>query len=441
MATIVPFRGILYDKNKVGEVENVVAPPYDVISEEKQHALYDRHDRNVIRLILGKMHPGDSGENNRHTRAARCFNDWQDEGVLYRDEIPALYLSSVAFTVEGKTIVRYGLIAGVRLETFDKGIILPHEQTFSKVKSERLSLMKICKANFSQIFSIYSDQAGILETLKAAVAGKEPDIDLTDDAGERHCLWKITDLSVIETVQERMADKCLYIADGHHRYETALNYRDFLKETDPGFSEKHPANAIMMYLTSMEDPGLIIFPTHRLLNTVDEQKMSSLVERAREYFDVETLPFTEPFDEGFIRFRKILAQGSEKTTIGVVIKQQKAFYLFSVMPGVMDQKFADVIPASLQKLDVTVLTHLILLDLLGMAQAELDQEKLITYSENDRHAVNSVCEGRCEAAFILNPTRIEQVRDIAEDGQTMPRKTTYFYPKALTGLVFNTLKP
>ncbi|GAB6097310.1 DUF1015 domain-containing protein [Desulfatiferula olefinivorans] len=439
MARIVPFRGILYNQDKVDPAD-VVAPPYDVISEAKQQVLYDRHDKNVVRLILGKMFDTDTPGDNRHTRAADYFSAWQAEGVLDRDLEPALYLSSVTFLVGGKAVTRFGLITQVMLETFDTGVILPHEQTFSKVKSERLSLMKICKANFSQIFSIYSDQCGILDALKQAVDGKAPDIDLVDDAGERHRLWKIVDPGVISFVRERMNDKKLFIADGHHRYETALNYRDFLRETDPDFSDSHPANAIMMYLTSMEDPGLIIFPTHRLLNQVDPRALAAFPDRAAEVFDVTTIPIDGDVEPAFDAFRKALLADPRRTTLGALIKGHQTFYLLSLKAGVMDQRFPEIPPA-LRSLDVTVLTHLVLLDLLGLTQTDLDEEKLITYSENDRHAVEAVLEGRCEAGFILNPTRMTQVRDVAESGRTMPRKTTYFYPKALTGLVFNTLKP
>lgn len=439
MARILPFKGILYNKEKVVNLADVVAPPYDVISEKKQQVLHDRHDANVVRLILGKINDDDTETDNRHTRAAAYFNSWLDDGTLVRDDIPALYLNAVSFTVKGHTVTRYGLIAQVMLETFDKKIILPHEQTFSKVKSERLSLMKICKANFSQIFSIYSDQSGILDALKQAVDGVTPDIDLVDDAGERHRLWKITEASAVDTVVQKMSDKKLFIADGHHRYETALNYREFLRETDPDFSDSHPANAIMMYLTSMEDPGLIIFPTHRLLNRVDPQAIDSLLDKAEEYFDVEALPVTNDFDASLACFRQALGD-SKQTRLGVLIKNKKMFYVFSLKPNVMDGKFPSI-PHTLRQLDVTILTHLVLIDLLGLTQAALDEEKLISYSENDRHAVEAVLNGQCEAAFILNSTRISQVQDIAESGQTMPRKTTFFYPKALTGLVINTLKP
>ena len=441
MAQIIPFRGILYNKEVVKEISQVVAPPYDVISEEKQHVLYDRHDKNVVRLILGKMNEDDSPENNRHSRAASFFNTWLDENVLVQDETPALYLSSVSFPVENEMMTRYGLICQVALEPFSKGIILPHEQTFSKVKSERLGLLKMCKANFSQIFSIYSDQCGILDALKAAVKGQTPDMDLLDDVNERHCLWKITDPGVIAFVQKQMAEKRLYIADGHHRYETALAYKDFLEQTDSSFSADHPANNIMMYLSSMEDPGLVILPTHRLLNQADPVALGSLLENAAAYFDIRTEPWGDDADAAFGRFREMLKASGATTSFGVVLKNRKAYYLFSLKPGVMEKKFGSSIPQVLQNLDVTVLTHLLFIELMGLSADAMDQEKLITYSENDRHAAEAVMQGTSDAAFILNSTRIGQVREIAENGQTMPRKTTYFYPKALTGLVFNTLKP
>jgi uncharacterized protein (DUF1015 family) len=441
MAQILPFKGILYSKDSVKEISQVVAPPYDVISEEKQHVLYDRHDRNVVRLILGKMHDTDTETDNRHSRAAEYFTAWQADGTLERDAVPALYLSSVTFSAHGRTATRYGLICQVTIEPFDKGVILPHEQTFSKVKSERLALLKMCKANFSQIFSIYSDRAGILDELKRSVDGRTPDIDILDDVNERHCLWKITDSTVIGSVQAKMADKCLFIADGHHRYETALNYRNFLAETDPGFGPDHPANHIMMYLTSMEDPGLTIFPTHRVLNQADPAKLATLLENASEFFDIRSIPFGNDRETAFQKFTAELDGSTERTSFGVVVKNDPSFHLFVLKPGAMDARYGDTIHRSLRGLDVTVLAHLVFVDLLGLSHDAMDQEKLITYSESSLHAADMVTDGTCDAAFILNPTKIEQVQEIAMSGLTMPRKTTYFYPKALTGLVFNTLIP
>lgn len=438
MARIIPFKGILYNQEKIENVADVVAPPYDVISEEKQGELHDRHENNVIKLILGQDQEGDTKENNRHTRAADYFNSWIAEDVLTADTAQALYLTSLDFVSGGQVVTRYGLITQVGLEPFENGVILPHEQTFSAVKSERLELLKICKANFSQIFSIYSDQDDILTTLVRAVEGVEPDIDLVDDVEERHKLWRITDKTILDLIQKKMSDQKLFIADGHHRYETALNYRKFLQETDPAFDESHPANNIMMYLCSMEDPGLIIYPTHRLLNSADETALASLLENAGAFFDISEHPFNNSYEEVMDAFRKDLADDSDGIKIGAAIKEKSALYVFKLKAAVLETKLASI-PEALRNLDVTILTNLIFIELLGLTQDALDKEKLITYSENDAHAVDAVVSGNCDVAFVINSTKIKQVQDIAESDQIMPRKTTYFYPKALTGLVFNKL--
>lgn len=438
MARIIPFKGILYNQEKIENVADVVAPPYDVISEEKQGELHDRHENNVIKLILGQDQEGDTKENNRHTRAADYFNSWIAEDVLTADTTQALYLTSLDFVSGGQVVTRYGLITQVGLEPFENGVILPHEQTFSAVKSERLELLKICKANFSQIFSIYSDQDDILTTLVRAVEGVEPDIDLVDDVEERHKLWRITDKTILDLIQKKMSDQKLFIADGHHRYETALNYRKFLQETDPAFDESHPANNIMMYLCSMEDPGLIIYPTHRLLNSADETALASLLENAGAFFDISEHPFNNSYEEVMDAFRKDLADDSDGIKIGAAIKEKSALYVFKLKAAVLETKLASI-PEALRNLDVTILTNLIFIELLGLTQDALDKEKLITYSENDAHAVEAVVNGNCDVAFVINSTKIKQVQDIAESDQIMPRKTTYFYPKALTGLVFNKL--
>ncbi len=438
MARIIPFKGILYNQDKIERIAEVVAPPYDVVSEDKQRELHKRHENNVIKLILGLDQDGDTKENNRHTRAAGFFNKWIADDILATDSSDTLYLTSLDFSSGGKIVTRYGLITQVGLEPFENGIILPHEQTFSAVKSERLELLKICKANFSQIFSIYSDQNDILNTLIKAVVDVEPDIDLVDDVDERHKLWRITDKSVLDLIREKMSDQKLFIADGHHRYETALNYRKFLKDTDPDFSDSHPANNIMMYLCSMEDPGLIIYPTHRLLNSADEKALSSLLENAKEFFDITERKFDQNYEEVFEDFRKDLADDLDGIKIGVVIKEKSALYVFKLKNSVLETTLASI-PEALRNLDVTILTNLIFIELLGLTQDSLDKEKLITYTENDAHAVEAVVKGDCDVAFVLNSTKIKQVQDIAESDQTMPRKTTYFYPKALTGLVFNKL--
>jgi uncharacterized protein (DUF1015 family) len=439
MTYVVPFRGILYNQKKT-PISDVVAPPYDVISDKHQEELHQRHENNVVRLILGKDGADDTKENNRHTRAANYFKTWLADNVLEEDKEQCFYLTSVEFpNGKGQNAVRYGLIAQVGIEPFENGNILPHEQTFSKVKSERLELLKICKTNFSQIFSIFSDKMGVFDTLLKAVQDKEPEIDIIDDAGERHKFWRISDKATLNAITDKMKDSRLFIADGHHRYETAMNYKNFLAETDADFSDTHPANNIMMYLCSMEDPGLIIFPTHRMLTRIAPDVMASLTDRAADYFKVETFQIDTDVSEASVKnFIDNLKAKKDEIKIGIVRKQNTELVILTLKDGVMDKKFGHISEA-LRKLDVTVLTSLILMELCGLEQADLDQKSLIEFTDSDHEAILAAIEGKCEISFILNATRVEQVQDIAESGKTMPRKSTYFYPKALTGLVMNKL--
>ena len=239
---------------------------------------------------------------------------------MIQDEIPALYLSTVTFSWEGEEFTRLGIIACVRLEPFEKGVVLPHERTFSKVKSERLQLMKYCHANFSPIFSLYSDGDDDLAPLNALVKNSAPEVDVMDDKGQRHCLWPVTDKELIALVGSYFKHQIIYIADGHHRYETALDYRDWVKENDPSYDANHPANFIMMSLSSMEDPGMVVLPAHRLLKHVDTHELDRLAGNAQEYFDIQS------FDvESELRRRLVAIQ----LGIGISIKTKRHWIFFS----------------------------------------------------------------------------------------------------------------
>jgi len=442
MAEIKPFKGILYNPLKIDDMADVLTPPYDVISEEEQKGFHNRHPQNIIRLILGEKTSADSDKNNPHTRAASFYNDWLSQEVLVRDLSPALYLSSVEFTANNSPITRYGLIALVGLEPFEKGIILPHEKTFSKVKSERLELMKACHANFSPIFSLYNDDSEILGMLKNAVQGKQPDMDLTDGKGHKHKLWKITDADIHQHVENSMKQTCLFIADGHHRYETALNYRDWLAANNPDFDKNHPANYVMMYLSSMQDPGMIILPAHRILKNIPETEIDLFIEKAEEYFDIASIPFSEEDRQKALKgLLSALESNASKNCIGLFLKNQSLFYQLVLKPDAMAKKFGDTLPNELISLDVTVLTQLIFMEILGFTQERLDDKQAIAYSSDPEEAVSMVGQDANDMAFILNPTRIEQVRAVAGAGLIMPRKSTYFYPKVITGQVINPLTP
>ncbi|MGM0451688.1 MAG: DUF1015 domain-containing protein [Thermodesulfobacteriota bacterium] len=441
MAKIYPFFGIRYNPQKIGDLSEVVTPPYDIISDEAQVAYHDQSPYNVIRLDKNLPAETDTAEDNPHTRAARYFQQWQNDGVLIEDTEPALYFTSVAFDLNGSTITRFGLIATVRLEPLDAGVILPHEETFSKVKSERLELMKACHANFSHIFSVYSDQDNALGILKSAIADKAPTEDFTDDAGHHHKVWRITDADIHRQVQAAFNQRRLFIADGHHRYETALNYRQWVKENTPDFDDNHPANFIMMYLCAVEDTGLLILPTHRLLPEVSENARKQLLEDAGQYFDIETIDraATDP-QQAKQQLNETMIAHRNDHIIGLAMKDWPAYYALVLKDGVMENLFGKTIAAPLRGLDVTVLTNLVLMQLMGFDKQSLDNEALIDYTSSEDEALASVEQKEHDVAFILNPPTNEQVRQIAEAGYTMPRKTTFYYPKVITGQVMNKLK-
>jgi uncharacterized protein (DUF1015 family) len=439
MALVIPFKGIVYNKERINDFSFVVAPPYDVISEEDKKKLCNRHPQNVVRLVLGE--PGERfGDNsNFYSLSAKRFQAWMADGTLVTDDVPAIYLTSVEFTADDKRFQRYGFIAYVRLEPFANRVVLPHERTSSKVKTDRLNLSKATGANFCQIFSLYSDpEQVIVNTLLDSVAGRQPDIDLVDDAGERHRLWRITDSRIAGQVTAAFKEKRLYIADGHHRYETALNYRAWIAENNPDFSETHAANYVMMSLSSISDPGLVILPSHRLLLKVNQTRLSELLGQAADYFDVTEIPF-DPADrkKAEQQFKNHLQTHFMDNAIGAVVNGRPVFYVLTLRPGAMEKAFGDTIPEVLRTLDVTVLTQLILKKILGYSQSELDEEEAIAYTSNFGRAVEIALAGKCRAAFLLNPTRSEQVQAAAAQGEIMPRKSTYYYPKVLTGFVFS----
>jgi uncharacterized protein (DUF1015 family) len=438
MARILPFQGIHYNPIQIDSFADVTTPPYDVIPEAKRDEYHARHPYNIIRLILGKPTEYDTPENNPHTRAATSYREWLSKDILIKAPAPALYLTAIDFPFMNETIRRYGLFAKVGLEPFDRKIILPHEKTFSKVKSERLELMKRCHANFSPIFSLYTDPGDILKTLVAAAEKTSAEMDFMDDSLHRHQMWRLNDPALHQFTQQAFAEKTLFIADGHHRYETALNYRNWVKGTRSDFDETHPANFIMMSLVSMSDPGLVILPAHRILSSIPNETRNTFLSKAKRYFEIFELPSGQ---EGILAMSSRLASNTSSHQIGVVIKDCQTLFLLSLKSGVMDNLFQKELPPALRHLDVTVLTRLIFMELLEFDQQRLDNEKTIAYSSKETEAIDAVITGGYDMSFILRPTQIEQVRQVAEEGLIMPRKSTYFFPKVLTGQVLNDLLP
>jgi uncharacterized protein (DUF1015 family) len=442
MAEILPFHGIVYNTKKINNPADVMAPPYDVIPPPDQQRYHDRHACNVIRLILGQPHENDTADDNPHTRATSFFEQWLAEDTLVREERAAFYLKSIQFVHGNQQMIRYGLIASVRLEPFSKGVVLPHERTFSKVKSERLKLIKASRANFCPIFGLYPDKNGLYSRLVASTCDQVPMMEFADEQNHHHRLWRITDPTIHDTVYQAIKNESLYIADGHHRYETALNYRDWLSQTDPRFDDNHPANFVMMYLASMQDPGLIILPAHRLLKALPETQVGEFFKAARRFFDITPYPYTQ-MNRDRVRSQIVsdLAAQTGRNAMVVGGKGHTNYYLLTLKAGVMDELYGDTLDETIRYLDVTVLTRLVLVELLGFDQARLDNADLIGYTSQACTAMQAVQTGECDMAFVLNPTSIEQVRQVAHKRLIMPRKSTYFYPKVISGIVLNDVDP
>jgi uncharacterized protein (DUF1015 family) len=454
MALLVPFRGIHYDPTKIRDLRDVVAPPYDVISPEAQDAFYRRHPWNVIRLILNKETSGDNARHNRYTRAAAHYRAWLKAGILLRAGTPHFYFLEEEFGAStcdaldrdsaSSKKVRRGFIGLLRLEEFSRGVVLPHEKTQSKPKADRLALMEACRANFSQIFSLYSDEERAMAPLFERVfAAGAPACELTDDEGTRHTLRVVNDPQILKEVTEFMRPKKIFIADGHHRYETALAYRERQRTFFPQNTGREAYHFTMMYLTAMEEEGLLVLPTHRVVGGLEGFQASAFLEQLQTDFSVESFVF-ESRREGISRGRFLneLACRSDKgQTLGMLLQGTEQFYLLSLKDERALDKAAPVLSSTLKALDVNLLHILIFQKLLKIDSQDLAAGKKVLYFKESREAIEAVRSGRGQMAFFLNPTKVYQVRDVSLAGETMPSKSTFFYPKLLSGLVINSLDP
>ncbi|CDC82237.1 uncharacterized conserved protein [Clostridium sp. CAG:964] len=426
MAEIKGYKGLRFNCEKAGKIEELVCPPYDIISDRQREEYIKTNPHNIIRLELPK---GDD----KYNKAAKILKDWLEKGILVKEDKPAIYIYEEEFTAYGERKAIKGIICRVKLEEFSKGIILPHEFTLSKAKEDRLSLMKATNCNFSQIYSLYMD--GGKNTLGKidSLSKSEPDIQLQDNDNVTHRMWIIKDEKAIADICSDFTDRKLYIADGHHRYETALNYRNYLREQ--GLAKEGDAcDYQMMMLVDMEHPGLVVFPTHRLVRNLDSFNAERVIDGCKEYFDV-----TEHSDINTIEstLMELYNQG----------KKAYAFYCGGSSYKLLVLKDTNIIKKLLpnastatQQLDVTILHTLILEKIFGIDAENMAKQINLTYTKIFDEAISSVQQGNSQCAFILNPTRVSEIREVASNGEKMPQKSTYFYPKMITGLVMNQLE-
>jgi uncharacterized protein (DUF1015 family) len=435
MAIIAPFRGLTYNFKKFSDVSELVAPPYDVINDKEQEEYYNTHPNNVIRLILGKKKPGDTEADNRYIRSAADMKKWEEDGILARPDSPAMYLTAHDYDPgDGKgPRTRWGLITLVRIEEEGSRVILPHEKTFSAHKSDRLNLMRACNAQLSQVFGLFDDSDNIISGCATKAGGSTPDVSFAFKDGTNHRMWIIKDEAFFKKAAEAMKDKSIFIADGHHRYETSRNFRNLMREKYGESSGEKPYDYVMMYLSDMNDKGLSILATHRLIKEYPAFDKNAFLDKAGQYFNIKEMPV----EKGVSAFTgQLEAAGHGNSAIGFYYHSSEKYYILSLKPGAMD-KSEEALQPALKQLDVIVLTKLLLDDCLGISKEDMDNDKLIKYVSNMNDAISLVESGDCKLAFLLNPTKIGQVKDVAGDFLTMPRKSTFFYPKVISGLVFN----
>ncbi|HVA46869.1 MAG TPA: DUF1015 domain-containing protein [Pirellulales bacterium] len=433
MPQIEAFRALRYDLGHVGSLSDVVAPPYDVIGPDLQDQLYKRHPANCIRLILNREEPGDDVQNNRYSRAARFLKNWRDEGVLRTEPDPAVYVYHSQFDYAGKTYRRRGFMARIRLERFGEGKIFPHEETMAGPKQDRLMLTRACKANLSQVFGLYPDaDSEAQQLLEAAIAGAAP-IEATDHLGVIHRIWPVADVKTISQLAALMGPKPVFIADGHHRYETACNYRDELAARGP-LPASHPANYVLMMCVGMSDPGMIVLPTHRLFRGLPAMNSGELIAKLGNAFTTRIAG--EGADLAPTVWEEIEYSG-EQGTLGLYTAADERWVVATVTDAgraKMAELAADHSPAW-HGLGVAVLHRLVVDHLL--AARDLPKPRYV-------HLVEEVVEGLAGDEFplaaLVMPATVDHVRQISEHRERMPAKSTYFYPKLLSGLVFNPLE-
>lgn len=434
MAHIAPFRGVLYDARKVGDIACVVAPPYDVISPSLQEELYRRSDYNIVRIVLGRDALGDTAEDNRYTRAAGFWSQWLREGVLRRDERPAIYICQNEYSTSGGRLqVRVGFVAAIRLEDFSRGSVLPHEKTLRGPKADRLCLIRAVGANLSPIFSFYADPSRKVDRLLSMCIGHPPAVRMVDKEGIGQTLWRVEEEQTIRDIVDGLRDHPIFIADGHHRYETALAFRDEMRK-QRGLHADAPYEYVMMYFVNIEGTGLTILPAHRLLHHLPHLDKNDLLRRIGVFFDVKRMEHIEAL---------LSAMGNEdhrKNLFGLYLGRPGFFLLRLRDREVVDHLVEWTKSEAWRRLDVVVLHRVLIEHLLGVTLEAEDQGQPIRFSTDARFAVEQVDRGDGQLVFFLNPTRIQDVRAVAEQGESMPQKSTYFYPKLLSGLIMREVR-
>ena len=424
MPSIKAFKGVMYNKEKVKDLSKVVAPPYDVIPPKMQDELYRKHANNIVRLILGKIENSDNENDNRYTRARDFFNTWLSKQILIQDEREAVYVYSQTYKYDNKSIERIGFISLMKLDLKGKSV-LPHENTLKAPKADRLNLIRNVKANLSPIFMLYEDDKRMVEKMLKENSKKvKPFIDVNIES-VRHRVWRLDDKDLVGRVKACMEKKNIFIADGHHRYETSVNYALEVEAGDAPQSLKESSRYFMAYFVGLDDDHLTILPTHRLIRDTGGLGKENIIKKLEKYFGIKKI-HTE---KGMLAGLKALKEGH---AFGIYFGKGM-FYIIALKSFDIAKKHMGGYSEDWKSLDVSIVHLFVLQYVLGIR----DEDDNIEFVKDAKEAVISVDKDNYEMALILNPTKVSQVKKVAENGEKMPRKATYFYPKPLSGLVIN----
>jgi len=439
MAEIRPFRGLRYNSEKV-KLEEVITEPYDRIPPPLQEEYYRRNPYNVVRIILGKDDDPEHPEKNKYQRAKIYLDEWEKEGILIREDQESLYLYEQEFQVKGESKQRLGLVARVRLEEFSSRKVLPHEKTFPKHKIDRLNLLRETNTNTGQIFLLYKDDEGkvseaLEKSLESAVLGAE----VNDEAHYVHRLWIIKEKEDIQKIQEAMANKVLIIADGHHRYETSLNYKKEVLEQIKELKGDEPFHFIMMTLFRIDDPGLVILPTYRLVKGLDKLSKEGLRELLSPFFEIAEIDWPDPSDISALEEAQKRVN-SESHTLAAYSAHFKTFFIFHLKSeNILDQEIREEKSREWKRLDVAILHSLIIDKLEALTSGQFSLENNVSYIRNLDQGIEKIMDEEFQMIFLLKPTLLPQIREVVEKGEVMPQKSTDFFPKLKSGLVMNPL--
>ncbi len=447
MSIVRPFKGIRFDPGEAeAALSDLVAPPYDVISVDERSALAQRSRHNVIRLILPEPEKGETEKHNRYARAARLWRDWRSSGVLKEDPEPAFYRYMMNFQVKTPEGIvkrsRPGFVALLELHEYSEGRVLPHERTLAGPKQDRFQLMLHTRANLSQVFMLYPDKQGEVEKALGSGPCSEKEVQrCEDEQGVEHVMWPVRDRSAVRAVESFLDSTHLYIADGHHRYETALTLRKHLQKTSPLFAQG--SDFVMAYFTPAEHQGLVVFPYHRLVHNLPKRRLSGFLKKLGNFFQVEPA-LASPLNQGSTRreFMKSLEErGREGTVFGLVDGVSGNAYFLTLKQGSALYRSCETEKDMvLCGLDVVILEDLVLIGMLGMKPKELLNEKFVAYETDYDRILDAVQKPPHQLAFMLNPSPVSDVIRVADLGGIMPEKSTYFFPKLATGLVMYSME-